>query len=166
MWFWRLTKASRPTFDGEGARLFGGRWSHPGVALVYTAESLALAVLEFFVHLSAQDPPDLAAIRAEIPEELKILRVDPSALPADWRHMPAPAPLAELGTKWVRGAATAVLAVPSAIVPRETNYLLNPAHPEFGRIKIDRPEPFSLDPRMLGRRPVSRGPARPRRAPR
>lgn len=148
MWVWRLTKPRRASFDGEGARLYGGRWNHPGLAVVYAAESLSLAVLELFVHLNPYDAPDLVAVGAEVPDALPVRRVDRSALPSNWRRTPAPTPLADLGSGWLREGAVAALAVPSAIVPRETNYLLNPAHPDFARIRIGKPEPFSLDPRL------------------
>jgi RES domain-containing protein len=148
VWVWRITKASRPSFDGEGARLYGGRWNHPGTSVVYAAGSLSLAALEFFVHLDADDPPDLATIGAEIPDDVRVQRIDQSALPVGWRASPAPISLADLGSAWMREAVTAVLAVPSAIVPRETNYLLNPAHSDFNRIKVSKPEPFALDSRM------------------
>ena len=151
MLVWRIAKRSRLTFDGEGARLYGGRWNHPGVAVVYTAESLSLAVLEFFVHLSPRDAPDLVAVSADIPDPVRIERLDQRALPRDWRTTPAPVTLADLGTAWARKGTTAVLAVPSAIVPRERNYLLNPAHPDFVRVRVGRPEPFTLEPRMLTR---------------
>lgn len=148
MWVWRLAKASRPAFEGEGARLYGGRWNHPGVAVVYAAESVSLAVLEFFVHLDARDSPDLVVVGAEVPGGVKVRAVDRGTLPPDWRRTPAPAFLADLGTAWAREGVTAVLAVPSAIVPRETNYLLNPAHADFARIRVGKPEAFSLDPRI------------------
>lgn len=109
-------------------------------------------VLEFFVHLDPDDPPNLVAIGAEISDDVGIERVGRTALPADWRVTPAPAALADLGMAWVRKRASAVLAVPSVIVPSETNYLLNPAHPHFARIWIGKPEPFSLDPRMRRRK--------------
>jgi RES domain-containing protein len=148
---WRLAKRSRPAFDGEGARLYGGRWNHPGVPIVYTAESLSLAVLEFFVHLDPEDAPDLVAISADVPDGVRVDRLDLRVLPRDWRATPAPASLADLGTAWARGGATALLAVLSALVPRETNYLLNPTHPDFRHVRIGRPEAFTLDPRL--RRP-------------
>lgn len=69
-------------------------------------------------------------------------------LPSDWRRTPAPPALADLGTAWLRAARTAVLAVPSAVVPLETNHILNPSHPDFRRIVIGRAEPFDLDPRL------------------
>lgn len=119
---------------------------------MYTAESLSLAVLEFCVHLNPQDLPDLLAIGAEVPDRVRVRRLEQAALPLDWRRTPAPTSLADLGTAWLRQGATAVLAVPSAIVPRETNYLLNPAHPDFARVRIGQPEPFSLDPRILSKK--------------
>ena len=149
MQVWRLAKAARPTFDGEGARLYGGRWNHLGVPVVYTSNSLSLAVLEYFVHLDIDLAPTLVAIPADIPDTIGVLHVGASALPPDWRHTPAPAALANLGSTWARERATAVLAVPSVLVPTETNYILNPAHPDFGRIIVGAPVTFSLDPRML-----------------
>jgi RES domain-containing protein len=119
------------------------------VAIVYTSESLALAVLEFFVHLDPRDAPDLVAVSVEVPDDVRVGHVTERSLPKDWRTTPAPASLADLGTAWARGGATALLAVPSALVPRETNYLLNPAHPEFARLRMGRPEPFALGRRLL-----------------
>lgn len=147
-----MAKASRPAFEAEGARLYGGRWNHPGVAVVYAAESVSLAVLEFFVHLDTRDSPHLVVVGAELPADVNVRAVDWGALPPDWRRTPAPDSLADLGTAWAREGVTAVLAVPSAIVPREMNYLLNPAHRDFARIRIGKPEPFSMDPRMSRRK--------------
>jgi RES domain-containing protein len=72
-------------------------------------------------------------------------------LPATWRDYPAPEQVADVGTAWVRAGATAVLVVPSVIVPRERNFLLNPRHRDFRRIRVGAPEPFSFDPRMWKR---------------
>jgi RES domain-containing protein len=138
---WRLTRkrfADR-AFDGEGARLYGGRWNHKGVAVVYCAATLSLAALELFVHLEASEAPDdLVTLVAE----------DASILPSDWRSYPGPSFLKDLGSTWVRSGRTAVLAVPSVVIPRERNYLLNPAHPDFAKILLREPEPFSFDSRM------------------
>ena len=138
--------------DGEGARQAGGRWNHRGVAVVYTSATLSLAALEYFVHLDPQDVPgDLVAIPAEIPDTLARREITARALPANWRAYPAPDELATLGTAWVRARTTAVLIVPSAIVPEERNVLLNPAHPDFRRIRRGTPAPFSFDPRLWRR---------------
>jgi RES domain-containing protein len=95
-------------------------------------------------------PADLVAIPAEIPEELAITRLAPSKLPGSWRSYPAPEQLAELGTRWAQEARTPVLAVPSAVIPQELNYLLNPRHAHFKRIRVRDPEPFRFDPRLGG----------------
>jgi RES domain-containing protein len=150
---WRLCKREHAAFDGEGARLAGGRWNRRGTRLVYTSESLSLAALEILVHCDpALLPPDLVAIPADIPDSLRIERLDDASLPRDWRRSPAPDSLARIGSAWAAAAQTPVLSVPSAVVPRERNYLLNPGHPDFVKIRKGDPQPFSLDPR-LKRRP-------------
>lgn len=125
--------------------------------MVYTSATLSLAVLELLVHL---DDDDLAkayvGVPADVPGSVPITRVRPADLPRDWQKIPAPAALAELGSRWVAARETAVLAVPSAIVPRELNYLLNPRHPQFKRIRAGRPEPFAFDPRLPRHRPTPR----------
>ncbi len=149
MRLWRLCSRHHAAFDGEGARLYGGRWNHPGAPVVYTSESLALAALEYFVNLDADlGPADLVATRAEVPGEVAMRVIAPRDLPRTWRKYPAPGALRDLGTAWALEGATAVLAVPSAVIPQERNYLLNPAHPEFRRIRVHPPEPFRFDPRM------------------
>jgi RES domain-containing protein len=112
-------------------------------------------------------PADLVAIAADLPDDLPIEHLRVQDLPRDWRRTPAPAALADRGTAWLSAARTAVLAVPSAVVPPETNYILNPAHPDFRRIVVGRAESFGLDPRLglkRGATPVIRLPTpRPRR---
>jgi len=109
-----------------------------------------LAVLEVLVHVTAVEdlPTDLVAIAADLPDDLLIERLRVEDLPRDWRRTPAPAALADRGTAWLAATRTAVLAVPSAVVPPESNYILNPAHPDFRRIVVGRAEPFGLDPRL------------------
>lgn len=123
------------------------------MAVVYTSATLSLAALEGFVHLDPSDAPsDLVVIPADIPDDVSRREIAAVTLPPTWRDYPAPEQLAELGTAWVRAGTTALLVVPSAIVPQERNVLLNPAHPAFGRIHLGTPEPFSFDPRMWKRR--------------
>lgn len=148
---WRITRRpyAERAFDGEGARLYGGRWNRPGEAVVYTSESLSLAALEYFVQLDPDTAPgDLVAVAAELPPGLEIRALDPADLPAGWRSYPAVEALQELGTAWVRAGETAALSVPSAVIPRERNLLLNPAHPALAALRALPPEPFSFDPRM------------------
>jgi RES domain-containing protein len=131
----------------------GGRWNHPGTPVVYTSGSLALACLEVFVHVSPSEAPgDLVSVAAEIPDGLPITRVSVTQLPAEWRRYPPPESLAELGEDWVRRRRTAVMMVPSVVVPPESNYVLNPGHEDFRRIRVARPEPFRLDERLWKRR--------------
>ena len=148
---WRLTTAryGDRAFDGEGARLYGGRWNHPGTAMVYCSSTLSLATLEYFVHLEPDlAPPSLVAVAADLPAGLDVEALEVEALPANWRSYPAPERLRDLGTGWVRSGRTAVLQVPSSVIPHEMNVLLNPAHPDFAKIYIREAEPFSFDARM------------------
>ncbi len=146
---WRICIRRYADLDGEGARLYGGRWNRAGVRLVYTSESLSLAALESFVNLDTDlAPDDLVSVRVRIPESLSIERLAVEDLPADWRSYPAPLALQALGSGWAKRGDTAVLAVPSAVIPQEWNYLLNPEHGDFARISAAKPRPFSFDPRM------------------
>ena len=146
---WRLCKRANSAFDGEGSRLVGGRWNRRGTRMVYTSASLSLAALEILVHCDPSLlPADLVAIPADIPVSLVIEPVDEGRLPSDWGRMPPPDALADLGSGWLDAARSPVLSVPSAVVPSERNYLLNPGHPEFTKISRGAPEPFSLDPRL------------------
>ncbi len=153
MQVWRICRRRYSAFDGEGARLYQGRWNHPGTRIVYTSGSLSLAALEYFVNLDTDlAPTDLVSIAAEIPDHLAVHRVALADLPDGWRSFPAPTVLQELGTTWASQAATAVLAVPSAVIPQEWNYLLNPAHSDFRRIRVHKPQAFRFDPRLWKRK--------------
>lgn len=148
---WRLLSRRHTVhaFDGEGARLYGGRWNHPGTAVVYASLTLSLAALEVFVHVDPEImPPDLVALRAELPAGLVIHRLTAADLPAGWRAYPAPEALQDLGTGWLEEASAVALAVPSAVIPQEEILLLNPAHPAFAELRRDEPVPFAFDPRM------------------
>ena len=148
---WRITSGrfAGSAFDGEGARLYGGRWSHRGTAMVYCSATLSLAALEYFVHLEADLAPDgLVSLPVEIPSEVAVEFLEIAALPAGWRSYPGPERLRDLGSGWVREGRTAVLSVPSSVIPHERNLLLNPLHPEFSRLHLGTAEPFSFDPRM------------------
>lgn len=147
---WRIVKArhAATAFDGEGARLQGGRWNPPGVAMVYTAQSAALATLEMLVHFRQAAVPAYVLIPCEFDARL-VQTLDRRRLPDGWRAFPPPPELALLGDRWIRSAASAVLQVPSAIVPSESTYLLNPHHRDFRAIRVGSPQPFELDLRLL-----------------
>jgi RES domain-containing protein len=140
-------------FDGEGSYRYGGRWSAPGTRIAYTAEHLSLAMIEYLVHLDPNHPPaDLMLARARVPDDLPKLQLREDELPSGWKNYPAPESLALIGDKFVRNGEAAVLILPSALVPTENNWLLNPDHPHFQKIELDRTEPFHYDPRLLRRK--------------
>lgn len=148
---WRIvkTKHSTTAFDGEGARLFGGRWNSPGSPLVYAAESAALAALEMLVHLGRGAMlPAYVVISCSFDPAI-VSRLDRSRLPANWRSYPAPPELQLIGNEWLKSGGPAVLEVPNAIIPVGSNYLLNVQHDDFGSIRISKPEPFEFDLRRF-----------------
>jgi RES domain-containing protein len=148
---WRLVKQRHQAaaFDGEGARRFGGRWNQPGTRVVYVSDSLALAALETFVHLGrAAMQIAHVAFKVEVPDDLPITTVTVNELPPGWRDEPPSDATKEFGSKWVARAETAVLRVPSVIVPRENNFVLNPDHGDFTRLRISDAELFHFGPRM------------------
>jgi RES domain-containing protein len=145
---WRIVAAlhAAHAFDGDGPRLLGGRWNSPGVRVVYTSENAALAALEVLVHLKRMASlPEFALISCEFGEKLVDVVTD---LPHGWRNYPPLPEQQAIGDEWVRSARSAVLRVPSVIVPGENNYLLNPTHPKFKKIAIGKPERFALDLRL------------------
>jgi RES domain-containing protein len=147
---WRIVKAKHvaKAFSGEGAAKTGGRWNSRGVPVVYTSSTKSLAALESLVHLN---PPVLfkyVAIRIQFDDTL-IKKVPLNSLPADWQVEPPPPSSKAVGDAWVRHARSALLALPSVIISGELNYLLNPAHPDFKKIVIGKPERFAFDPRLL-----------------
>lgn len=151
---WRICqdKHKHTAFDGVGASLFGGRWNSQGLKMVYSSECLSLAALEVFVHLELADQTKpFVCIGVEITDDIAVETMDLDEiieLSPNGRAYPAPSVLAEYGDRWLSEKRTAVLIVPSAVVPQEHNYLLNPEHPDFAKIVITTPEPFSFDSRM------------------
>ena len=145
----RRQYAKKP-LDGEGAYRFGGRWSSPGIRVAYTAEHLSLAMLEYFVHIEADDPPkDLVLITADIPDTVPRVSVAPSQLPRNWRQAPAPSALASIGNEFVQRERAAVLIVPSVLAPSESNWLINPRHPASAKIRVNRAETLRYDSRFF-----------------
>jgi RES domain-containing protein len=112
---------------------------HPSPSLLWS----------FFVHIDVDLlPNNLVAIAAEVPERLAVETVKAASLPRNWRRYPALESLKDIGTTWAAKGSTAILTVPSAIIPEEQNYLLNPAHRDFKQVRLRRSIPFHFDPRM------------------
>lgn len=133
-----------------GASLYGARWNHKGTPVIYTAESRALCALEVLVNAD-ELADDYISISIEIPDDLLMVSVSVADLPTGWDSYPSIEETHDIGTNWAKAMATVVLSVPSAVIPREQNYILNPAHPDFARIVFSSPATFYFDDR-LGRR--------------
>lgn len=144
----RLCRPNVASFDGGGGLIRSGRWHEKGHRVVYAASSEALAVLEILVHLSSvTEIPLYKCVKAAIPDELIVDVRDAGGLPRDW-NATVPAAARRIGTAWLKVQRAAVLSVPSVVVPREYNYVINPAHPDFSRIDISEPLDFELDARL------------------
>jgi len=150
---WRIVRASREktAFTGEGPWRYGGRWNSPCVHIVYVSEHQSTAALEVFAN---RVPFILGekykAFHLQWPDSFtEIFPV--KKLPVTWRISPPPPETKEIGDRWVQERRSTVLALPSAISPADTNFLLNPEHPDFKRIRIHPPIDFMFDQRLLGR---------------
>lgn len=149
---WRIVRAARArtAFSGDGAWRFGGRWSSPGVRVVYVSEHQSTAALEILVHTAPFVLPEkYKAFRLEWPNSLTEA-LPKKQWPANWRISPPPPETMAIGDRWAQEQRSAVLAVPSAISPDDKNFLLNPAHPDFAKIKIASPIDYEFDPRLFG----------------
>ena len=150
---WRIILASEAAaaFSGQGAWRYGGRWNSRGVRVIYTSEHQSTAALEVFIHNKPFSPDQkYKAFHLEWPDRLtEIFPV--KKLPKNWRATPPPADTREIGDCWVQERRAAVLALPSAVIPADTNFLLNPGHADFKRIRIHPPIDFDFDPRLLNR---------------
>ncbi len=151
---WRIVKArhARAAFDGEGARRYGGPWNSPGTPVVYASESRALGLLEVLAGLSS---PRAVQGYLVIPVTFNshlALDLPPRDLPDGWRRYPPPLATQRIGDAWAAGRQSVVLRVPSALVPQESNYILNPGHPDFHRLRVGEavPVPLVIHPRLMG----------------
>lgn len=144
---YRITKAiyaDRLVASGGAAR-----WNGRGQYVIYTAATRALACLENVVHRSGEGLLDVFRVMViEVPDDLVVETIDGTELPADWFDFHQYDTCQRIGGDWLRSGHSAVLRVPSAIIANEFNYLLNPAHPLFQRIRLLRTEPFGFDPRL------------------
>lgn len=140
-------------FSGLGGLHASGRWTSRGRRVVYTSESISLAVLEYTLNYRYRGwVPAFVLGKANIPGGVRIESVKTTDLPRDWCDPQPPSVLQEIGRRWLEKRRSAVLRVPSAIVTEEWNYLLNPEHPDFGKISFTSPKPFRFDRRLAGTR--------------
>ncbi len=144
MILWRISRHRE--LNGRGGIFFAGRWHHAGVPVVYLAESPAGALIETCVHTSANDvPPSFTLLKIRGPEppfdEIEIAMLD-----RDWPD--SVGSTRDLGSAWLKGKNTALLRVPSALVPETANYLLNPAHDDAALFQIESSFVFPFDVRL------------------
>lgn len=147
---WRVVKRrhARSAFDGASAQRFGGRWSSPGRPAVYASATKSLALLEVLVHLDVGlTLPRFVAFRFEVDDRL-VEQLPAARLPRGWRGGAGLVATQRLGDAWLASRRALALSVPSVVVPEERNYLLNPLHPWFAKLRIGRAVPFLLDPRL------------------
>lgn len=154
MEIFRITAAPFADLSGRGGLFASGRWHSRGQFIVYAAPTRSMCVLERLVHTDPEDVPDnLVLLTIHVPDTLPVEEVSVSSLGPDWQQPLSPACVAA-GDAWLRGNASCLLRVPSAILPEEANLLLNPLHPDARLVKARGQRPFSFDPRLtssLGR---------------
>lgn len=153
---WRIASDTKDyeahDLGGKGAEKTGGRWNRPGRAVVYSATSIALACLETVVHLNADGlPMNRFLVRIDVPDDVWHTRqvLTPADLAIGWSAVPEGKVSLDLGDVWLQGAATALLVVPSVIVPEESNVLIDPAHPHAGSIVAFKTKPWFYDQRLV-----------------
>ena len=149
---WRITtfKTKTKAFNGEGAWKYGGRWNQEGYRAVYMAESISLCALEILVHVDPEDmPSDYHCFEVNVPAGIRVERIDAGGLPKEWRRYPPHPKTQQIGTDWLKSGSSVLLSVPSALIPSERIYVLNPEHKDFEKIVIGDPEPFRFDPRLV-----------------
>jgi RES domain-containing protein len=144
---YRLGSGRYPANDGFGASLYGGRWNHKGTPVIYAGVSRALCALEVLANADELGG-DYVVTPIEVPDDLDVTTLSIEALPPGWNVGKSIAAMADIGTDWANSLTSAVLVVPSAVIPREHNYLLSPLHPDFSKIRFLGPESFYFDDRL------------------
>lgn len=145
---WRLARRKFSRLDGDGARRFGGRWNSKGTPAVYASEHLSLAVLEFLVHVDPDElPDDLLAYEIDVPDDIVVDHL--ATIPPDWDSIESPESCRDAGSDWLLSCTSLALAVPSVVIPRERNYMLNPRHPDIDRVRVISSKPFRFDERFM-----------------
>lgn len=151
MFVFRLVREKfSSTLSGKGAALRGARWNSVGVELIYTGANRSLAMAEVAVHLTlATLPADYWMMTIGIPDDMEIAEVPLSDLPDNWNAFPHPFSTRRIGDRFVAESKSAVLKIPSVVTQGDFNYLINPKHPHFPRIKVKSLEKFPLDRRLF-----------------
>ncbi len=136
--------------NGEGSKLFGGRWNHKLTPCIYTSESRALALLEYTVNINIEEIPRALSITTfEIPTT-GIQLITEAKLPGDWKRVPAPSSTKDFGTNLLKTSVNFIFKIPSSVITEEHNYILNPLHSDSKHFKIVDIRDFVYDVRIKG----------------
>ncbi len=136
--------------SGKGAEKAGGRWNSKGFAVVYTSSSRALCVAEIAVHTPLGIlPKDYYLVAIELPDTTEIYQLPEDSLPDDWRSIPHSGSTQKAGDQFIIENEYLAMKVPSAVVQGDFNFLINPAHKDFPKVKIISAEPFTFDNRLF-----------------
>jgi len=147
---WRIVRErhAATAFSGEGAKREGGRWNSEGTPVVYVAESRSLAALEMLVNLEDDELLRHYRLVPATFSRMFVKELSAAELPASWKRSPPPLSTQSIGDKRIASAESVVLRLPSAVMPAESNFLLNPAHRDFRKVELGLPQPFRFDRRL------------------
>ncbi len=138
--------------SGKGAEQVGGRWNSKGIPMLYTGESRALCTTEIAVHTPLGIlPVDRVLVTYQIPDSIRIEELKPADLPRNWRQFPYASATSQIGDAFIKAGKNLILKVPSAVVPGDFNYLINPLHKDLSKVKIKDIVPFEFDARLFAR---------------
>ena len=145
---YRLTSGQYTNdLSGTGAKLYGGRWNSPGFAALYTTEHISLAVLEILVHMKAyRRPLDYHLVVLEVPDSASVTTIDIQKLKKNWKDDITYGQF--IGDEFITARQSLLLKIPSAIIEEEHNLMINPAHPDAGKIKVRSSKIFIFDKRL------------------
>lgn len=149
---WRIVKKKhvKYAFRGDGSRVYGGRWNSVGIPVVYTADSISLAVLEIIVHLENHEFLFNSYVKLPVMFDSKlVVELNRNKLPRNWNALPPPVSTQKIGVDWVSSLKSVVFKVPSSVIPDEYNFLINPNHPDFHLVKIGAAQNFAFDSRLI-----------------
>ena len=149
MIIYRLTEGKyAKSMDGNGAKLYGGRWNSAGIPMLYTTGFISLAVLEVIIRISLEEiPSGFMLLKIEVPDSMEIKTIENKNLKKQWKEDIEYSRF--MGDSFLKENKSAVLKVPSAVIDEEDNYLINTLHPDFKHIKLKDAEPFDFDKRLF-----------------
>ncbi len=134
--------------SGTGSKLFGGRWNFAGIAVLYATENISLSALEILVRADKNNiPPDYMLLKIEVPDSLLLTSISKSKLKKGWKEDLEYSQF--IGSEFIKNNSNLTLKVPSAIVDEEHNFIINPAHTDFKKVKIKSVSKFYFDKRFF-----------------